>query len=145
MWFIDDENWNKLLVYIKKLIINKAQKQFKEKTDITFTYKEQKIGRKVDRLIITIKENSKGSSDYMATKRAFIEYIRSNYVNKILVQIKDKYTNETVLISVAKNGTLYNQKTTETYAAKRSNELWNSLYELAKDNKLEILNKRSID
>jgi len=131
--------------HIKKLIIDKAQKQFKEKTDITFTYKEQKIGRKVDRLIITVKENSKGSSDYMATKRAFIEHIRDNYVNKILIQTKDKYTKETVLISVAKDGTLYNQKTTETYTAKQGNILWDWLYDLAKNNKLEILNKRSID
>ena len=44
---------------IKKQIITVAQKQFKEYTDIQFTYTEQKIGRKVDRLIITIKPNAK--------------------------------------------------------------------------------------
>jgi len=125
--------------HIKKRIIEKAQKQFKEKTDITFTYKEQKIGRKVDRLIITVKENSKGSSDFLASRISFIKHIRGNYVNEILVRSRDKNTNETVLISVAKNGTLYNQKTTETYTAKEGNTLWDWLYESAKDNKLEIL------
>jgi len=131
--------------HIKKLIINKAQKQFKEKTDITFTYEEQKIGRKVDRLIITVKENSKGSSDFLASRISFIKHIRDNYVNKILVRTKDKQTNETVLISVAKDGTLYNQKTAETYTAKQGNTLWDWLYELAKDNKLEILRERGKD
>ena len=48
---------------IKLRIIEKAKKQFKEKTDILFDYKEQKIGRKVDRLIVTVKDNNRGSND----------------------------------------------------------------------------------
>jgi len=59
--------------HIKKLIIDKAQKQFKQKTDIQFTYQEQKIGRKVDRLIITVKENNKGSNDIKKDLKTFIK------------------------------------------------------------------------
>ena len=44
---------------IKLRILNKAKTDFKKYTDIQFEYKEQKIGRKVDRLIITIKPNAK--------------------------------------------------------------------------------------
>jgi len=44
---------------IKRQILNKAKTDFKKYTDIQFEYKEQKIGRKVDRLIITIKPNAK--------------------------------------------------------------------------------------
>ena len=44
---------------IKDRILEKAKTDFKKYTDIQFTYAEQKIGRKVDRLIITIKPNAK--------------------------------------------------------------------------------------
>ncbi len=44
---------------IKDRILEKAKTDFKKYTDIQFEYKEQKIGRKVDRLIITIKPNIK--------------------------------------------------------------------------------------
>jgi len=65
---------------IKLRIIDKAQKQFKEKTDIQFDYKEQKIGRKVDRLIITVKDNNKGSADNFATLQKFIDWARKEYM-----------------------------------------------------------------
>ncbi len=64
---------------IKLRIIEKAKKQFKEKTDIQFTYKEQKIGRKVDRLIITVKDNNQGSNDFMRDLDSFIKFIRNKY------------------------------------------------------------------
>jgi len=66
--------------HIKERIIDKAQKQFKEKTDIQFDYKEQKIGRKVDRLIITVKDNNKGSADNFATLQKFISWARKEYM-----------------------------------------------------------------
>ena len=45
---------------IKRQILDKAQKQFKEKTDIQFSYKEEKLGKKVDKLIIKVQKNNKG-------------------------------------------------------------------------------------
>jgi len=65
--------------HIKKLIIEKAKKQFKEKTDIWFKYEEQKIGKKVDRLIITVYDNNKGSADNFATLQKFIAWARKEY------------------------------------------------------------------
>jgi len=65
---------------IKKQIIEKAKKDFKEFTDIQFTYKEQKIGRKVDRLIITIKDNNKGSADHFSTLQKFVSWARKEYM-----------------------------------------------------------------
>jgi len=128
--------------HIKKLIINKAQKQFKEKTDISFTYKEQKIGRKVDRILITVTSNAKGSGDFLASRISFIKYIRTNYINKVLVKADDPETKKEKLISVSSDGKLYNQNNPdEVFTAVQGNTLWDWLYGLAKDNKLKILNK----
>ena len=78
--------------HIKKLIINKAQKQFKEKTDIKISYTEQKIGRKVDRILITVTSNAKGSGDFLASRISFIKHIRTNYINKVIVKADDPET-----------------------------------------------------
>ncbi len=64
---------------IRRRIIDKAKEDFKEYTDIQFTYKEQKIGRKVDRLIITVKDNNQGSNDFMRDLNSFIKFIRNKY------------------------------------------------------------------
>ena len=126
--------------HIKKLIIDKAQKQLKEKTDIVFTYKEQKIGRKVDRLIITVKKNNKGSSDFLSTEQNFINYMRKNYVNVDILKAKDKNTNKIMIISISTDGKLYNKENSKSFDAKRSKELWQNLYQMSKDKKLAILN-----
>lgn len=121
---------------IKRNIIDKAVTQFKAKTDIQFSYVEQKIGRKVDRIIITVKENSKGSSDFMRDRISFISHIRKNYINQDILGTIDKYTQKPALISVAPDGKLYNKKSTAGYSKERADEIWTSLYELASDGKL---------
>jgi hypothetical protein len=122
--------------HIKKLILDKAVAQFKAKTDIQFSYVEQKIGRKVDRIIITVKENNKGSSDFMRDRNSFISHIRKNYINHDILGTVDKYTNKPALISVAPDGKIYNKKSTTGYSKERADEIWTSLYELASDGKL---------
>jgi len=121
--------------HIKERIIEKAQKQFKEKTDIQFTYKEQKIGRKVDRLIITVKENNKGS-DHLKNLKTFIAYMRKNRVNSDIVETKDKYTGEKLLLSIDAKGHLYNKYSNKDIDKNRAKEIWESLYELAKVGKI---------
>jgi len=123
---------------IKLRIIDKAQKQFKKKTDISFTYKEQKIGRRVDRLIITVTENSSGSNDFLANKRAFIAYMRENYINADILQTKDKYTGKEVAISIAPDGTLYDKKSTNTIEAKRADEMWEAMYAMVLSGTLNL-------
>lgn len=125
---------------IKKNIIDKAVKQFKQKTDIQIEYKEQKIGRKVDRLIITVKDNNKGSNDYTKSKQAFIAYMRTNYVNADILKAKDKRTDRVLKISVGPDGKLYDKRGVE-FDAKRSNEMWETLFEMAKNNTLPCFNK----
>ena len=120
---------------IKLRIIEKAQKQFKEKTDIQFDYEEQKIGRKVDRLIITVKENNKGSNDYLANRRAFIAYVRKHYqpdpTNNVFPTILDGDLGK---IKVDLKGNIYllkNDGNIEEYSKERADALWSWLYEMA--------------
>jgi plasmid replication initiation protein len=129
--------------HIKTRILDKAVKQFKDKTDIQIEYKEQKIGRKVDRLIITVRENSKGSNDYMKSKQAFIRYMRANFINADVLVANDTKTNKQVMISVAPDGKLYDKRGSE-FDAKRSNEIWETLFKMSQENKLLCLKQGTL-
>lgn len=119
---------------IKRHILDKAKKQFKEKTNIQFEYKEQKLGRKVVRLQIIIKENLKGSNDTMSNLKSFIAWIRKDFINADLFHIKNKQC-----ISVNPDGRLYDKYQNEIIDNKRSQEIWEKLYQLAKENKLKTV------
>jgi len=70
---------------IKLRILNKAQIDFKKYTDIQFTYKEQKIGRKVDRLIITIKQNTVAKTNTMIADKTVVENVDMDTVHTSIV------------------------------------------------------------
>lgn len=124
---------------IRVNIIDKAKQQFKAKTDIQFDYKEQKIGRKVDRLIITIKSNDKGSNDYMRDVQSFISYMRKNFINQ------DIYKGQDMIISIDQNGRLYNKKNLKEYDKNTAKTAWETLYKAAQDNKLLCLKQGTLE
>ena len=119
--------------HIKKHIIQNAQKQFYEATDIMFEYREHKKGRKVDVIEFIIRENDK-TFDFLQSKKTFIKHIRANYINRTLYQDESQNLD----IAVSQNGRLYNKRTTKDYDSKNSNQVWSNLYELAKQNKLKV-------
>jgi len=123
---------------IKRQILDKAQKQFKEKTDIQFTYQEEKLGRKIDKLIIKIRQNNKGSNNYLANRHLFIDFIRKHFVNKTLLNSIDKNTEEILQLSVAPNGHLYNKYSLDKIPISRSNEMWDTLFKMAKEGMLNL-------
>ena len=123
---------------IKRQILDKAQKQFKEKTDIQFNYQEEKLGRKVDSLIIKIKQNNQGSNNHLRNRQSFINYIRKNFVNKTLLESIDKNTKTILMLSVAPNGHLYNKYLLDKIPSNRSDEMWDTLFELAKRGRLKL-------
>jgi len=116
-----------------KRIIDKAQKQFKEKTNIKFDYEEYKIGRAVKRLKITVRENNKGSNDPMSDLKSFIAWVRKTQRNVDLYHVPNKQC-----LSVNNDGHLYDKYQNEKIDNKRSQELWEKLYELAKQNKVQF-------
>jgi len=123
--------------HIKARIIDKAQKQFKQKTDIQFTYKEQKLGRKVDRLIITVKENDKGSNDSKKDLKTFIKHMRKTKTNVDLGETIDKETGKKVLLSISEHGHLYDKYNNVKFDNKKAETIWKMLFELEKQNKLK--------
>jgi len=129
--------------HIKKNILTKGVEQFRDKTDIQISYKEQKIGRKVDRIVITVKANNKGSNDYLNHRQAFIKHMRANYINQDIIRTTDKYTGKNLAISVAQDGRLYDKKGAE-FDAERSNEMWDTLFQMAKDGTLQCLNQDTL-
>ena len=124
-----------------KRIIQKAQKQFKQKTDIQFEYKEQKIGRKVDRLVITVKDNNKGSNDYLANRKAFVAYVREKYkpdpVGGIFPTILETDKGD---IKVDLKGNIYlaTNGDIQEYTKEQADKLWDWLYEMAQAGNLII-------
>jgi plasmid replication initiation protein len=133
---------------IKRNIIKKAEKQLEAKTDIKFSWQEIKLGRKVTGLHISIKSNDKGSSDWLSTRKAFIDHVREKYkptpednIFPIVVS-----TNQGDL-KLDKDGKLYmvaNKKDLGIvdYDSMQSNKLWDWLYEQVKENKI-ILKERN--
>lgn len=130
---------------IKERVIDKAQKQFKEKTNIKFTYKEQKLGRKVVRLQITVEDNRKGSNDILSTRKSFINYIRKEYKpdpeNNIFPIIISTQNGD---LKVNLQGEIYLSGADENknYNSKSSNQLWDWLYKLAKEDLKNLSNPK---
>jgi len=49
-----------------------------------------------------------------------------------------EYTHKRITIYISTKGSLYNRISGESFDAKRANEIWTTLYELAKDRKLGV-------
>jgi len=126
---------------IKRNIINKAQEQLKEQTNIKFEYEEKKLGKKVIALKIKIENNEKGSNDFLKDEHAFIAYMRKNFINKEILQAFDTKEKRPMIISIAPDGILYDKTKIEKINSKRSKEIWGRLYQLACDKKIPILNE----
>jgi len=124
--------------HIKTRIIEKAEKDFKDHTDIKFTYIEKKIGRKVDQLIITITENNRDKNNYLSSQQAFISYIRKNFVNKKLLEGIDKDTKKKIIISVTPDGKIYDLYQNTNFNATKSLKMWELLHTRAKEGKLDL-------
>lgn len=115
---------------IKRHIIDKAQKQFEEKTNIRFDYKEQKLGRKVVRIQITVKDNMKGSNDVLHSRQTFIAYVRKAYKPNVAKNYFPVVVSTTKGdLKVSKDGLLYNNALEAEYTREQADKLWNWLYD----------------
>ncbi len=128
---------------IKRQIIEKAIKQFKAKTDIKFTYEEQKLGKKVVRLIIKVENNNKGSNNVLISLQSFIKHIRHtckpDVSNEVYPTIITTIEGNIKIDSKCNLYLITKDNKTKNYNAKESQKIWEWLYSLAKDNKLNKL------
>lgn len=68
----------------KKCVLEKSKKELKKNSDITFTYKEIKTGRKVTSLKFYIKPNMKFNDEVAATKEEQIERkVKQKFESKV--------------------------------------------------------------
>ena len=78
-------------------------------------------------------------ADYLKSKDTFINYIRANFKNKLILEGMDTYEQKPIAISVSSTGYLYNLRTGEDFKGTRAKELWKNIYDLALDGKLPCL------
>ena len=124
--------------HIKKLIFDKAKEQFKQFTDIEITYEEsRKKGKKVLAVEFTIRRND-GLADYLKDLRTFIAYMRKHFINQ------DVWKGQGMILSIDKNGRIYNKKTLGEYNKKDALKVWENWYELAKNNQLLCLKQGTL-
>lgn len=117
---------------IKRHIFDKAQEQFKAKTSIKFEYKEQKLGRKVVRIQVTV-------SDNLISFREFLKLLRINGVNKDLLSANDKDTGQQMILSVSEKGRLYDKmRFNYEFTNERAEEIYKKLYDMYLDGKLKL-------
>ena len=129
---------------IKYRMVEKAKSDLAKYTDIKFDYEEIKTGRKVTHIKFIIEENPKNAKkledknkySFLATKRSFVNYLRKHYVNKPIIEAPNKNANgQMSKWSINPQGLIYDMYLTEeNINATRSDEIYEKLYEFAKEN-----------
>jgi len=90
------------------------------------------------------KHNNKTKKKTLSNKReeflqsfdSFVSHIRANYINKEIIQTKDRHTSKVIRISVSQNGYLYDINSSEDFKGSRAKEIWKSLYEISRKGEL---------
>jgi plasmid replication initiation protein len=114
----------------KRRVIEVARKQHYEKANFLWDYKEIKRGRKVDKIVFY----DFYDNDHLRDINAFKKYIRKHFVNVTLHEVKDVQS-----IAVDPKGRLYDKYQNEKIGKARSDEMWLSLYKMAKNGTLYAL------
>lgn len=122
---------------IKDRILDKAVKQFSQKTDITVKYQEHKRGRKVHKIEFTIRENT-GQDTYLQDRKDFIKYMRIHHVNQ------DIQETQGMVLSISDKGRIYNKRTLREYAKKDSDTVWSLWFKMAQEDKLLVLKQGAL-
>lgn len=122
---------------VKLRILDKAVKQFSEKTDITMKYQEHKRGRKVHKIEFTIRENT-GQDTFLQERKDFIKYMRTHYTNQNIQETQG------MILSISDKGHIYNKKTLREYTKKDANTVWSIWFDMAKEDKLLILKQGTL-
>ena len=115
-------------IEIKERIIDKAQKEFKQKTDIQFSYEiSRKLGKKVEEIEVTI-SNNETVEPHLRSFKEFVKYLRK-YPNTPL-EIEEDFT-----VAVSTKGLLYDfyDRQQRTFNKKESEQYYMELLEKAKE------------
>ncbi len=131
--------------HIKKLILEKAQQQFKEHTDIIFDYQEIKTGRKVTHLKFFIKENKKNiqtenriQDKYFSNRKAFVVLLRKKYSGNQKFFGYKTINNQNYWLGLDSEGLIYgwNEKEIKDFNALESARLYDLWLKIAQNSVL---------
>jgi len=126
---------------IERKILKPAKEELDSRPLISFVYqvRMESFGRGRPRATSVVIDVVVRPEYYLSSRRIFIEFMRKDYINRDILKSIDKNSHNPVVISISKYGKLYNQNSGNIFDAKRANEIWDMLYKLAKEGKLEIL------
>jgi len=126
---------------IERRVLKPAQKELDNSPTLTFSYQVhmESFGRGRPKATSVTIDLIIRPEYYLSSRKIFIEYLRNSFVGKNLLDTIDKHTHKRITVYISKKGRLYDRISGESFDAKRANEIWTSLYELAKDGKLGVL------
>ena len=99
----------------KRKVLVKSKEDINKFTDLKVDFKEVKLGRKVSKLVFTIKKNDEDL-------KSFIETIRDLYTNQRLTYYKD------MALKCDDKGLLYDANTMKTLTKKEALKAWEYLH-----------------
>jgi len=131
----------KRITDIERKILKPAKEELDSRPLISFVYQVQmeSFGRGRPRATSVVIDVVVRPEYYLSSRRIFIEFMRKDYINQDILKSIDKNSHNSIVISISKYGKLYDKNSGNTFDAKRANEIWDMLYKLAKEGKLEIL------
>ena len=136
----------KRIADIERRVLKPAQKELDNSPTLTFIYQVhmESFGRGRPRATSVTIDLIIRPEYYLSSRKVFIEYMRTSYIGKNILDTIDKHTHKRITITISTKGRLYDRISGESFDAKRANEIWTTLYELAKDGKLELLKRDSV-
>ncbi len=128
---------------IKRQILEKAQKELAEHTDIIFDFQEIKTGRKVTHLKFVIQENPKKNEDYLFNQeiqnlksiKHFVAYLRKNYSGNLKFFGYKTIDNVGYWVGLNNKGLVYgldNNGNKKDFNAIESQRIYDTWYQIAK-------------
>ena len=136
----------KRIADIERRVLKPAQKELDNSPTLTFIYQVhmESFGRGRPRATSVTIDLIIRPEYYLSSRKIFIEYMRKSFIGKNILDTIDKHTHKRITITISTKGRLYDRISGESFDAKRANEIWTTLYELAKDGKLEVLKRDSV-
>ncbi len=79
--------------------------------------------------------------EFLKSLKSFVNFMRARYQNELILETTNKYTNKPIAISVSRKGLLYDLRTSDDFSGFEAEELWEQLYNMAKQGQLTCLNQ----
>ncbi len=125
---------------------NASKKLLSSHCDDSVTESDEKVTLEKEIDIEIEKEKEPLSIVSLQNFDEFVSHIRAKYINKLVIESRDKHTGTPISISVTSSGRLYNLRNGEEFQGVRAKEIWASLFELYQKGTLILnINKETLN